>query len=232
MWPELCLEALDRPEWKSAPGEGRIRIWKREPNNKVGGKVVDAASAPVHPLTRDEEEQVVCVDRYDRRRGAASKLEAHRRGLLHRAFSILVFNERRELLLQRRADTKYHFAGRWSNTCCGHPRPGEGTDAAAARRLREELGFAAPLEEHQQLIYRARDPVSGLIEHEYLHVFQGIFAGEPVPSPEEVGAWRWASIPDVREDLAGSPDSFTPWFALLMDRLLEAAGTDGIRRVG
>jgi len=193
---------------------------------------VDAASAPVHPLTRDEEEQVVCVDRYDRMQGAASKLEVHRQGLLHRAFSILVFNDRQELLLQRRADCKYHFAGRWSNTCCGHPRPGEGTDAAAIRRLREELGFTVPLREHQQLIYRARDPVSGLIEHEYLHVFHGTFTGEPVPSPNEVGAWRWTSILEVREDLAGSPDAFTPWFALLMDRLFEGEGPDVIRDVG
>jgi isopentenyl-diphosphate delta-isomerase len=193
---------------------------------------VDAASAPVHPLTRDEEEQVVCVDRYDRTQGAASKLEVHRQGLLHRAFSILVFNERQELLLQRRAHCKYHFAGRWSNTCCGHPRPGEGTEAAAIRRLREELGFAVPLQEHQQLVYRARDPASRLIEHEYLHVFHGTFTGEPVATPDEVGAWRWTSIPEVREDLAGSPDSFTPWFVLLMDRLFEGEETDVIRGVG
>jgi isopentenyl-diphosphate delta-isomerase len=193
---------------------------------------VDAASVPLHPLTRDEEEQVICVDRYDRTRGSAGKLEVHRRGQLHRAFSILVFNERQELLLQRRADCKYHFAGLWSNTCCGHPRPGEGTEAAARRRLREELGFTAPLAEHKQLIYRARDPVSGLIEHEYLHVFQGTFSGAPVPSPEEVGAWGWISISEVRGSLAERPDTFTPWFGILMDRLFGEAGTDLTRVAG
>jgi isopentenyl-diphosphate delta-isomerase len=170
-------------------------------------------------LRRDLDERVIRVDQLDQVRGSAGKLEVHRDGLLHRAFSILVFNEQGKLLLQRRADCKYHFAGLWSNTCCGHPRPGETTPLAAARRLGEEFGFSTPLQELLDLVYRAKDPVTGLVEHEYLHVFQGTFPGVPQPNPDEVGAWRWMSIPSVRESLRKSPGAFTPWFALLFQRI-------------
>jgi isopentenyl-diphosphate delta-isomerase len=172
----------------------------------------------------DRREQVIRVDPRDRATGSAGKLEAHEAGLLHRAFSIYVVNGRGEMLLQRRAGCKYHFAGLWSNTCCGHPRPGERTKAAAARRLNEELGFSTRLSEVSQLVYRARDPVSGLVEHEYLHVFEGTFGGEPLPNPSEVDAWRWMSIPQVRVSLRQDPGGFTPWFALLFTRLFPDAG--------
>jgi isopentenyl-diphosphate delta-isomerase len=167
----------------------------------------------------DAREQVILVDDQDRVLGSAGKLDAHRDGRLHRAFSILVFDPRGRLLLQRRAATKYHFATLWSNTCCGHPRPGEATAAAARRRLDEELGLRSPLAERTQLIYRAEDQTSGLIEHELLHVFFGTFVGEPDPNPSEVGAWRWMSVPRVQQAIARQPAWFTPWFKLLMDRL-------------
>jgi isopentenyl-diphosphate delta-isomerase len=194
-------------------------------------KDMKAKVEPLYSVMRDEEEQVICVDRDDRCKGPAGKLDAHRRGLLHRAFSILVFNDQDDLLLQRRADCKYHFAGRWSNTCCGHPRPGEGTAAAAARRLREEMGFGAPLEEHTQLVYRAEDPVSSLIEHEYLHVFRGVFTGEPRPNPSEVGSSRWISLPELTRELSEVPDAFTPWFLLLIDLLFAPERRRGQRLV-
>jgi len=165
-------------------------------------------------------ERVVLVDPQDRPVGEGDKLQVHREGQLHRAFSILIFNTRGELLLQQRAKGKYHFAGRWSNSCCGHPRPGEATYRAALRRMGEELGFQSPLAEELRLVYRAKDPASGLVEHEYLHVFRGCFVGEPRPDPEEVGAWRWMSVPGVRRALARHPGVFTPWFALLVDRML------------
>jgi isopentenyl-diphosphate delta-isomerase len=174
----------------------------------------------------DRKERVICVDRSDRERGSAGKLEVHEAGLLHRAFSIYVLNRRGEMLLQRRAGCKYHFAGLWSNTCCGHPRPGEPTRLAASRRLNEELGFSTKLTEVCELVYRARDPESGLIEHEYLHVFQGVFGGEPRPNPDEVGACRWMSIPDVRLGLREEPLDFTPWFALLFARVFPDAETE------
>ncbi|MBK1721162.1 isopentenyl-diphosphate Delta-isomerase [Thiocystis violacea] len=169
---------------------------------------------------RDATEQVIIVDEGDQAMGAAGKLEAHRLGQLHRAFSILVFNAHGDLLLQRRADSKYHFAARWSNTCCGHPRPGEMTSIAAGRRLKEEFGIRVPLTERAELVYRADDQETGLIEHEYLHIFHGVYAGDPRPDPTEIGAWRWMAPAAIRRSLALHPSWFTPWFHILVDRLL------------
>ncbi len=168
---------------------------------------------------RDAQEQVILVDDRDLVLGAAGKLDAHRLGQLHRAFSILVHNAEDDLLLQRRADSKYHFATRWSNTCCGHPRPEETTPMAAGRRLKEEFGIRIPLTERVQLVYRAEDRETGLIEHEYLHVFHGVYTGDPRPDPTEIGAWRWMSVPAIRRALRAHPGWFTPWFKLLVHRL-------------
>ena len=173
---------------------------------------------------RDELETVTLVDAEDNMIGSCGKIAAHRAGKLHRAFSIFITNPDGELLLQRRAAHKYHFARLWSNTCCGHPRPGEQTLAAARRRLREELGFSVPLEEVAELRYRAVDPTSGLIEHEHLHVFLGRYAGELCPNPDEVGAYRWMLPNRVRRILARYPDIFTPWFALLAATLVRNDG--------
>lgn len=170
----------------------------------------------------DDQEVVIRVDGRDRSIGPAGKLEVHRTGQLHRAFSIFVFDPEDRVLLQRRADCKYHFAGLWSNTCCGHPRPGEVTARAAARRLREELGFTTPLAEITEIVYRAGDPVSGLVEHEYLHVFRGRFTGAPRPNPSEVGAYRWLSLADVGDELDSGVTPYTPWFELLFKRLFQA----------
>jgi isopentenyl-diphosphate Delta-isomerase len=173
---------------------------------------------------QDSLERVILVDAQDGPQGEGDKLDVHRQGLLHRAFSIFIFNARGEVLLQRRADAKYHFAGYWSNSCCGHPRPGEDTAAAALRRLGEELGLQTPLSEQLQLVYRAQDAQSGLIEHEYLHVYRGCYGDEPRPDPAEVGAWRWASVAVVRRALRRSPGPFTPWFRLIAERVF-----DGVR---
>ena len=163
----------------------------------------------------DALETVALVDADDNVIGSCDKITAHREGKLHRAFSILITNPDGELLLQRRAAHKYHFASRWSNACCGHPRPGESTSAAARRRLAEELGFTVPLTQLAELSYCAEDEISGLVEHEYLHVFHGLYAGELCPNPDEVGAWRWMPSERIRRELATRPDWFTPWFALL-----------------
>ena len=179
-----------------------------------------AADALERAGKRDAVEQVILVDRNDRAQGTSGKLDVHRDGQLHRAFSILVFNAQGDLLLQRRARSKYHFALRWSNTCCGHPRPGELTPMAASRRLKEEFGIRAPLTERAQLIYRAEDRDSGLIEHEYLHIFHGVHTGDPKPDPSEIGAWRWMAVPAIRRALRLHPDWFTPWFHLLIGKLL------------
>jgi isopentenyl-diphosphate delta-isomerase len=163
----------------------------------------------------EDQESVTLVDAENNVIGSCGKITAHREGKLHRAFSILIINPGGELLLQRRAACKYHFAGRWSNACCGHPRPGEAPPAAAHRRLAEEFGFTVSLTQVAELLYRAEDAVSGLIEHEYLHVFQGVYAGEPHPDPDEIGAYRWMLHDRVQRSLSVHPDWFTPWFAIL-----------------
>ena len=178
-------------------------------------------------VLRDHQESVILVDAGNNVVGSCGKLAAHREGRLHRAFSILITNPRGELLLQRRAAHKYHFASRWSNACCGHPRPGESTPAAASRRLAEELGFRVPLSPVAEFSYRAKDSMSGLVEHEYLHVFHGVYVGQPCPNPDEVGACCWMRPDRVRRGLTARPDWFTPWFALLAAR----NRTDEIRLV-
>lgn len=156
-------------------------------------------------------EHVILVDRQNTPMGTREKWEAHVEGVLHRAFSVFVFDSAGRMLLQRRATGKYHSGGLWSNTCCSHPRPGEATVDAALRRLDEELGFTCPVEPAFDFVYRA-DVGGGLIEHEYDHVFIGRFDGEPSPDPEEVEDWRWADPDDVVREMAEHPDRFTPWF--------------------
>lgn len=162
-------------------------------------------------------ERVILVDRHDLPIGSAEKLRAHREGLLHRAFSVLVLNTDDEVLLQQRASDKYHSGGLWSNTCCGHPRPGERTQVAARRRLGEEMGIVCPLVSTGKLIYDVTFP-NGLSEHEVLHVFTGRWSGEPRPDPTEVMGWRWVRLRDVVAELAVAPERFTSWFRLLMSR--------------
>jgi isopentenyl-diphosphate delta-isomerase len=156
------------------------------------------------------EELVVLVDAQDRAVGTASKLDAHRSGALHRAFSVFVFDRRGRLLLQRRALAKYHSGGLWTNTCCGHPRPGEAVSDAAVRRLREEMGIACPLRPAGAFTYRAS--LGELEEHEFDHVLVGRFDGDPRPEPDEVAAWRWAAPDDLSRELAEAPGRFTAWF--------------------
>jgi len=164
------------------------------------------------------EERVILVDENDVERGSAEKLRAHAEGVLHRAFSVLVFNPRGEVLLQRRAAEKYHSGGLWSNTCCGHPRPGEETARAARRRLREEMGFECELTPLFGFRYRV-ELADGLSEHEYDHVFVGRYDGDPLPDPGEVEAWRWAGLDAVRRDVLHASERYTYWFRLLLERL-------------
>ncbi len=175
------------------------------------------------------EERVILVDAEDEVIGTAGKLEAHERGVLHRAFSVFVVNEAGEVLLQRRAAIKYHGGGLWSNSCCGHPRPGEATGVAARRRLREEMSIDCPLEPVFSFTYRA-DMASGLIEHEIDHVFVGRSSRDPLPDPAEVEAWRWASPDRILNELAEEPSRFTPWFGRALQGLL--ANGDGPALLG
>ncbi|HNT74026.1 MAG TPA: isopentenyl-diphosphate Delta-isomerase [Anaerolineae bacterium] len=165
------------------------------------------------------EEQVILVDKEDREIGTEKKMATHRKGLLHRAFSVLIFNSAGEMLLQQRAATKYHSGGLWSNACCGHPRPGEPTAAAARRRLHEELGMDCPLEETFAFYYRA-ELEDGLSENEYDHVLVGQCDGlTPQPDSTEVSDWRWMDMAALRADIAAQPERYTYWFKVLLEHL-------------
>jgi len=165
------------------------------------------------------DELVVLVDRRDTPIGVAPKLAAHRDGLLHRAVSVLLFDDAGRVLLQRRAAGKYHSASLWSNTCCGHPRPNESSRATARRRLREEMGVVGcPLEPAGCFMYRAEVP-GVLVEFEVDHVYLGRWSGTPRPDPREVAAWRWCTLDDLVHDLAISPRSHTVWLPKLLAHL-------------
>ncbi|MBW3570944.1 MAG: isopentenyl-diphosphate Delta-isomerase [Gemmatimonadetes bacterium] len=160
------------------------------------------------------EERVVLVDENDAEVGTLEKQRAHLEGRLHRALSVFVLNSRGEMLLQRRAPGKYHSGGLWTNTCCSHPRPGEAVDLAARRRLREEMGIDTAVTPLFQFTYRAQVG-PGLVEHEYDHVFAGRYDGDPVPSVDEVDAWRWVPVRDLVNEVRDDPGAFTPWFRVV-----------------
>ena len=172
---------------------------------------------PVAP-SAPSRERVILVDAADVEIGSAEKLSAHQDGLLHRAFSVFIVNPRGEVLLQQRAETKYHSGGLWSNACCGHPRPGEAVENAARRRLEEELGFTCALAPAGSFLYRA-DVGGGLVEHEVDHLFIGRWAGDPAPDPGEVAAWRWAPADRLRLELVAAPHRFTRWFRFALEEL-------------
>nr|WP_319005146.1 isopentenyl-diphosphate Delta-isomerase [Acuticoccus sediminis] len=169
-----------------------------------------------------QEDTLIIVDRHDRAVGSGPKMHVHEQGLLHRAFSIFVFDRHGRLMLQRRARTKYHSGGLWTNTCCGHPRAGEDLDAAARRRLGEEMGFCCDLRNVGSFIYRA-DMQNGLIEHEYDHVYFGTFDGEPVSNPDEADEWRWIEQYRLLAWMQDAPEDFTAWFRTIFSPSGEVA---------
>ncbi len=165
-------------------------------------------------------EEVVLVDFEDQPIGKAEKIQAHKESLLHRAFSVFLYSGDK-LLLQKRASSKYHCGGLWTNTCCSHPRAGEETLAAAHRRLEEEMGIrGTSLKEIHSITYRyAFD--NGLTEYEYDHIFVGEYDGTWVLDPEEVDDVKWVSVADLKEQLLKHPEEFTPWFIIAVKPVLE-----------
>lgn len=159
----------------------------------------------------DGAERVILVDAADSEIGIAPKLEAHRRGLLHRAISVILRHPDGRLLLQLRGRSKYHSGGLWTNTCCGHPRPGEAADVAAARRLREEMGIVCSLSALMTVTYRAQVG-NDLVEHEFVHVFAGGFAGLVRPDPAEADGFAWVEPEMLRRDLEDEPERYSVWF--------------------
>ena len=165
-------------------------------------------------------EYVVLVDSDNNELGIMEKQEAHEKALLHRAFSVFIFNAKGELMLQQRALNKYHSGGLWTNTCCSHPRAGETTLDAAHRRLTEEMGFDCELTERFSFIYKTPFD-NGLSEHELDFVFTGIFDGIPEINTSEVASYRWISLENLTQELQEHPEHFTSWFRIILKEYLE-----------
>ncbi len=164
-----------------------------------------------------QEEMLVLVDEDDNQIDTGPKMQVHLQGKLHRAFSIFIYNKKGELLIQKRADMKYHSAGLWANSCCGHPRLNEENIIAAKRRLYEELGFSCDLSKITEICYNL--PLeNGLYEHEYTHIFAGVYDGHMEPNTEEVSAIKWINPQDLINDFKVNQQNYARWFALYIEK--------------
>lgn len=163
------------------------------------------------------EEQVILVNEQDQEIGLMSKMEAHEKAVLHRAFSVFIFNSKNELMLQQRASHKYHSPDLWTNTCCSHQRHGESNIEAGKRRLFEEMGFVTELEEKTSFIYKAPFD-NGLTEHELDHIMVGYYDDAPSLNQEEVKDWKWMSLEAIKNDIIINPSSYTEWFKIIFDK--------------
>jgi isopentenyl-diphosphate delta-isomerase len=158
-------------------------------------------------------EEVILVNEQDEQTGTIEKMEAHRKALLHRAFSVFIFNGKGEMLLQQRAIGKYHSPGLWTNTCCSHPRPGEDVESAANRRLKEEMGIETSLKKIFDFIYRTEFD-NGLTEYEFDHVYTGSYLGMFVPDKKEVKDYCFRTMDDISQDLIRCPEKYSSWFSI------------------
>ena len=164
-----------------------------------------------------KKENVVLVDRNDNPMGLMPKLEAHEKGVLHRAFSVFILNRKGQLMLQRRALDKYHSPGLWTNTCCSHPRESESNIEAGVRRLKEEMGFTTPLKPMFSFIYKSKFD-NGLTEHEFDHVLLGYYDKPPFINAIEVSEWKWMSLEKIILEIKNKPEDFTVWFKIIFER--------------
>lgn len=166
-----------------------------------------------------ERNNVVLVDEQDRELGVMDKMEAHQQGILHRAFSVFIFNSTGQLLIHQRANHKYHGGGLWTNACCSHPQWGDDLVESAQQRLQFEMGLTCALKKVFSFVYHT--PVeNNLIEHEYDHVFVGFTEVEPVPNPDEVQAYQWIDRADLMQQIADQPEKFTYWFRMALPRII------------
>ncbi|MBI4895733.1 MAG: isopentenyl-diphosphate Delta-isomerase [Candidatus Aenigmarchaeota archaeon] len=166
-------------------------------------------------------EMIILVDKNDKEIGYMEKIEAHKNGgTLHRAFSIFIFNSRGEMLLQKRSVKKHHFGGLWTNACCSHPLKGENLDHAIHRKLHQEMGFDCSMKEIFSFIYQA-DWNNGLSEHEFDHVYVGIYDGILSTNREEVDEYRYVDISWLKDDVKKHPENYTPWFKIALTKVLE-----------
>ncbi len=164
-----------------------------------------------------QQEQVILVNESDEPIGEMEKMLAHEQGVLHRAFSVFIFNEKGEVLLQQRALSKYHSPGLWTNTCCSHPRPGETTEQAAHRRLKEEMGFDCMLQHKFSFIYKVQFD-NGLYEHELDHVYTGVYEEEPSINPDEVNTFKWIKWEQLLEDVNKNKTDYTFWLRQILEQ--------------
>ena len=164
------------------------------------------------------EDLLITVDENDNALGVLDKLSVHQKGILHRAFSLFIFNSKGEFLLQRRAKDKYHSPGLWSNTCCSHPRDGETLSKAVVRRLMEEMGLECITQFEFKFIYRAAFE-NGLIEHELDHVYFGKSENLPKPNFEEVQGWRYISLEKLEQEIYFNPDNFSEWMKICLPKV-------------
>ena len=162
------------------------------------------------------EEKVILVSEVDEQLGLMAKMEAHEKGILHRAFSVFIFNKKGELLLQQRALDKYHSPGLWTNTCCSHQRDGESNIEAGKRRLQEEMGFNCDLKELFWFVYKASFD-NGLTEHELDHVMIGNYEDNPIVNLDEAAAFKWMTLEDVKKDMELQPELYTEWFKIIFN---------------
>ena len=163
-------------------------------------------------------EEVILVNEADEQIGVMEKMEAHEKGVLHRAFSVFIFNDKGEMLLQQRALNKYHSGGLWTNACCSHPRPGVDTLKAAKRRLFEEMGIETDLTFKNSFTYKTNFE-NGLTEHEFDHIFTGIYNEEPKTNSDEVNSYCWKSPESVKKSIKQMPDIYTSWFKIALDKV-------------
>lgn len=164
-----------------------------------------------------QEENVILVNDKDEQIGLMPKMEAHQKGVLHRAFSVFIFNKKDELMLQQRAHSKYHSPGLWTNTCCSHQREGESNIQAGKRRLQEEMGFITDLRDTISFIYKAPFD-NGLTEYEFDHILVGKYNEDPILNPEEAAAFKWMNLEDVKRDMEVNPQLYTAWFKIIFDK--------------
>lgn len=165
-------------------------------------------------------DEVVLVNENDEVLGRMEKLEAHQKGLLHRAFSVFIFNDKNELLIQKRAENKYHSAGLWTNTCCSHPKPDETVLEGAERRLFEEMGMKVSLRKAFDFIYKVEFE-NGLTEYELDHVVVGFSNANPALNPDEASQFKWVSFNEILNLLKYHPQSFTFWFSHIFEKHLD-----------
>lgn len=173
------------------------------------------------------EELLILVDEHDNEVGVMDKWSAHKTGVLHRAFSVFVFNSNGELLLQQRADEKYHSAGLWSNTCCSHPYKGEKIETAINRRLKEEMGMVCETDFMFSFIYKA-NLENGLSEHEFDHVYFGLTDIHPTPEPTEVKDWKYITLNDLVKDIEKKPGNYSAWLKICLPDVIKHKNEDKI----